>query len=94
MYLKTKYNYAAIVPYSEVQAKVDGNGTRKEQLMSNQTNNANLRKNGWDFTIFDISICVVLYVVSAAILILVCIKFAVKKNYKKKSYIHSILGRV
>jgi len=43
---------------------------------------------GWDLNIFDISICVVLYVTSATILILVCIKFAVKRTYKKKSHIN------
>ncbi|GLH13434.1 Sulfhydryl oxidase [Gryllus bimaculatus] len=49
---------------------------------------------GWNFNIFDISLCVVLYAGSAVILILVFIKFIVRKRYRKKAYIHDLLGKV
>ncbi|KAK0163625.1 hypothetical protein PV327_007290 [Microctonus hyperodae] len=52
------------------------------------------QKIGWDFTLFDISICVVLYITSAVILTLVCIKFLVKRSSKKKMQIHSLFLRV
>lgn len=48
----------------------------------------------WGFNLFDISICVVLYVCSVAILILVCIKFVFKRSYRKKPYVHDILSKV
>jgi thiol oxidase len=49
---------------------------------------------GWNFNIFDISLCVVLYAFSATILVLVCIKFVMRRRYRKKLYIHDILGKV
>ncbi|XP_046395671.1 sulfhydryl oxidase 2-like [Ischnura elegans] len=52
------------------------------------------RKLGWDFGIVDISLCAVLYISSAAILILVYIKFVLRNRYKKKSYVFDILGKV
>ncbi|XP_071444814.1 sulfhydryl oxidase 2-like [Hetaerina americana] len=52
------------------------------------------RKLGWDFSIADISLCVVLYISSAAILILVYIKFVLSNRYKKKSYVFDLLGKV
>ncbi|XP_054276211.1 sulfhydryl oxidase 2-like [Macrosteles quadrilineatus] len=48
----------------------------------------------WGFNIFDISLCVLLYICSVAILILVCIKFVFKRSYRKKHYIHDILSKV
>lgn len=84
-YLKTKYSYKKINYYNSVNTqKNDDNKMkiRQERLVLNKyTSN---KKIGWDFTIFDISICVVLYVASAIILILVCIKFAVKRTYRKQ----------
>lgn len=52
------------------------------------------KRTAWDFNVFDISLCVVLYVCSVAILILVCIKFVFKRSYRKKPYIHDILSKV
>ena len=49
---------------------------------------------GWNFNVFDISLCVVLYAFSATILILLCVKFVVRRRYRKKAYIHDILGKV
>ncbi|KAJ8897010.1 hypothetical protein PR048_002356 [Dryococelus australis] len=49
---------------------------------------------GWNFNIFDISLCVMLYMFSASICILVCIKFVMKKRYRKKSYVHDLFGKV
>lgn len=70
-YLKTKYSYKKINYYNSVNTqKNDDNKMkiRQERLVLNKyTSN---KKIGWDFTIFDISICVVLYVASAIILIL------------------------
>ena len=93
-YLKTKYSYKGINYYgSNDKRKDNGNRmkVRHERLVSNKY--ASSKKIGWDFTIFDISICVVLYVTSAVILILVCIKFAVKRTYRKRTYV-SLLGKV
>lgn len=87
-YLKTKYSYKKINYYNSVNTQKDDDNKmkiRQERLVLNKyTNN---KKIGWDFTIFDISICVVLYVASAIILILVCIKFAVKRTYRKRNYV-------
>ncbi|XP_033207328.1 sulfhydryl oxidase 1-like [Belonocnema kinseyi] len=97
-YLKSKYRYEGINFYkSSIKSKEEAGGhnvtkIRKERLVSSSFMSS--RKLGWDFTIFDISICVVLYVMSATILILVCIKFAVKRGYRKKPYVHSFFGRV
>jgi len=57
-------------------------------------NDAEKKRLGWNFNIFDISLCVLLYAFSAVILILICIKFAMKRGYRKKMYIHDILGKV
>lgn len=94
-YLKRKYSYAGI-NYDGSNSKQNENGSGKLKIRQERLALSKYtigKKLGWDFTIFDISICVVLYVASATILILVCIKFAVKKTYKKKSYI-SLLGKV
>ncbi|OAD58661.1 Sulfhydryl oxidase 1, partial [Eufriesea mexicana] len=92
-YLKTKYDYKRINYYDSVNTHKNNSNKmkiRQERLiLSKYTNN---KKVGWDFTIFDISICVVLYVASAIILILVCIKFAVKRTYKKRTYV-SLLAK-
>ena len=96
LYLKKKYRYEGINFYgSTIKMKEDVQNVtkiRKERLVSG--NFVNPKRLGWDFTIFDISICVVLYVMSATILILVCIKFAVKRGYKRKSCMHFLFGRV
>lgn len=92
-YLKTKYSYKKINYYNSVNTQKNNDNKMKirhERFVLNKyTNN---KKIGWDFTIFDISICVVLYVASAIILILVCIKFAVKRTYRKRNYV-SLLAK-
>ncbi|XP_026686519.1 sulfhydryl oxidase 1-like [Diaphorina citri] len=45
------------------------------------------------FNMFDISLCVVLYFASAGILILVGLKFCLKKSHRKKNYIYDVLGK-
>ncbi|XP_031829022.1 sulfhydryl oxidase 2 [Nomia melanderi] len=93
-YLKTKYSYKGINYYGSIDKRKDNNEKmkiRQERLVLNKY--VNSKKLGWDFTIFDISICVVLYATSTVILILVCVKFAVKRTYKKKTYVN-LLGRV
>lgn len=62
-----------------------------EQFVVNEVEKKRL---GWNFNIFDISLCVVLYAFSATILILICIKFVMRRGYRKKMYIHDILGKV
>ncbi|XP_076290507.1 sulfhydryl oxidase 1 [Lasioglossum baleicum] len=93
-YLKTKYSYKGINYYGSTNVRKTTDEkmkVRQERLVLNKY--VTSKKLGWDFTIFDISICVVLYAASTVILILVCIKFAVKRTYKKKTYV-SLLGRV
>lgn len=89
-YLKVKYSYDSIkldgISDADNVDMTNGNGSRMrpERLAESKRVTAF----GWDLNIFDISICVVLYVTSAAILVLVCIKFAVKRTYKKKGHIN------
>lgn len=89
-YLKTKYSYSSIKydGISSYDSDVDtinvGNGSRVR--LGRLAKEKHTTAFGWDLNVFDISICVVLYVTSAAILVLVCIKFAVKRT-KKKSHI-------
>lgn len=93
-YLKAKYSYKGINYYGSSNKRKtndDKMKIRQERLVLNKYTSS--KKIGWDFTIFDISICVVLYVTSAVILILVCIKFAVKRTYRKRGYV-SLLGKV
>ncbi|KAJ8686312.1 hypothetical protein QAD02_022106 [Eretmocerus hayati] len=80
-YLKRKYSKVNI----DLQG-VDLKLKQHEMNVSAPSSGASYRKPGlsWDFTIFDISLCVLLYVASAAILTLVCLKFAYKKTHKKK----------
>lgn len=41
----------------------------------------------WDFSLFDVSLCVILYIVSMGIIVLVCIKFLKnRRSYRKKFY--------
>ena len=90
-YLRTKYSYNSI-KYdgisgydSDVGTINVGNGSRVR--LGRLAKEKRTTAFGWDLNVFDISICVVLYVTSAAILVLVCIKFAVKRT-KKKSHIN------
>lgn len=99
LYLKKKYIRDQINLYGsslnlikEDEEELDVNKSINNRLRSNSA--VSSRRLGWDFNIFDISICVVLYVISASILILVCIKFASRRTYKKKPYIYSLFGRV
>ncbi|CAK9828271.1 Sulfhydryl oxidase 1 [Anthophora retusa] len=88
-YLISKYSSKGINYYDSVDKRKDNvtkMKVRQERLVLSVYINNN-KKLGWDFTIFDISICVVLYVVSGIILTLVCIKFAVKRTYRKRTYI-------
>ncbi|XP_022185343.2 sulfhydryl oxidase 1 [Nilaparvata lugens] len=54
-------------------------------FLSHNGNSSNSRST-WDFNLFDISLCVVLYVSSVVILFMVCVKFVVRKGYRKKPY--------
>jgi len=94
-YLKVKYSYNSIkfdgISGADDVGMINSNGSRvrSERLAKEKHATAF----GWDLNLFDISICVVLYVTSAAILVLVCIKFAVKRTYKKKVHIN-LLSKV
>ncbi|XP_053982149.1 sulfhydryl oxidase 1 isoform X1 [Hylaeus volcanicus] len=93
-YLKTKYSYKGINYYGSTNKHKDNGDKmkiRQERLVLNKYSNS--KKFGWDFTIFDISICVVLYATSTLILILGCVKFAVKRTYRKRAYVN-LLGKV
>lgn len=46
------------------------------------------------FNIFDVSLFVLLYLFSMAIIILVCVKFLFKKTYRKKAYAYDIFQKV
>lgn len=92
-YLKIKYSYSGIKFdgiddfHDRDVDMTNGNGSRvRPERLAKETKHATAF--GWDLNVFDISICVVLYVTSAAILVLVCIKFAVKRTYKKKGHIN------
>lgn len=90
-YLKTKYSYSSIkfdgINTSDNIDITNSNGSRvRPERLAKETKRSTAF--GWDLNIFDISICVVLYVTSAAILVLVCVKFAVKRTYKKKGHIN------
>lgn len=65
-----------------------------DQGFKHQLLGENSKRSLWGFNLFDISICVVLYVCSVAILILVCIKFVFKRSYRKKVYTHDISSKV
>lgn len=87
-YLKNKYSYIDSNQAEESTSEETRPKTKRDYMSSEEYAK---RKSGWDFTIFDISICVVLYVASTFILMLVCIKFAVKRNYRKKVFLPSFL---
>lgn len=90
-YLKVKYSYDSIkfdgISDADNVDMTNDNGSRvRPERLAKESKHVTAF--GWDLNIFDISICVVLYVTSAAILMLVCIKFAVKRTYKKKGHIN------
>ena len=96
IYLKKKYRYEGINFYKtssySKQDERDITKVRKGRLAP--ANFMNVRNIGWNFTIFDVSICVVLYVMSAMILILICIKFAVRGSYRRKGFLSSTFAKV
>lgn len=65
------------------------NGFEERTLNTSQS-----KRLSWDFNIFDISLCVFLYICSVTILIVVCIKFVFKRSYRKKTYVYDILSKV
>lgn len=95
-YLKIKYRHDKISFYGS-NFHLDNEDESDNKILSRKlvaSSAVSHRRLGWDFNIFDISICVVLYVISASILILVCIKFASRRSHKKKNYVYSLFGRV
>lgn len=86
-YLKNKYNKSNIIEdLSNEQVIHEDNDNRV------LTSGASTHKLNWDFTIFDISICVVLYATSALILMLVFVKFAFKRTTRKKSSFSNVFN--
>ncbi|KAG8229632.1 hypothetical protein J437_LFUL002357 [Ladona fulva] len=86
-YLKRIYDPENLIyppPFSSDDKKIDNNAA----------NEVEGKKVGWDFSFADISLCVVLYITSAAILVLVYIKFILSRRYKKKSFVYDLLGKV
>lgn len=88
-YLKKKYRLSEI----KYNSQWSRDRINKNELLSGK-NVTDQQKTGWDFTIFDISICVVLYIVSATILVLVCLQFVVKRSLKKKYNVQHFLRKV
>ncbi|RLU27096.1 hypothetical protein DMN91_000895, partial [Ooceraea biroi] len=96
-YLKTKYSVDAI-KYDGI----DGYGDDDNDDGALNGNDSKVRPErrakelkritgfGWDLNVFDLSICVVWYITSLAIIVLVCVKFAVKRTYKKKSHMNPL----
>ncbi|XP_012227767.1 sulfhydryl oxidase 2 [Linepithema humile] len=95
-YLKVKYSYSSI-KLDEINdlATINSNDSRaRSERLTREMKHINAF--GWDLNIFDISICVVLYCISAVICALVCFQFAIKKTlkkYRKKGHI-SLLPKV
>ncbi|XP_063977278.1 sulfhydryl oxidase 1 [Diachasmimorpha longicaudata] len=93
-YLKKKYGLTGIHYGPRAEPKWELSRPGREPLAAEAPIRTVERKPGWDFTVFDISILVVVYVASALILVLVCVQFAVKKSMRKKMFLHTLLGRV
>ncbi|XP_069694171.1 sulfhydryl oxidase 2-like isoform X2 [Periplaneta americana] len=93
MYGKSNISYIGISSDKRPQEYTLSNEESRfaEQFIANDGERKRL---GWNFNFFDISLCVVLYAFSATILVLVCIKFVMRRRYRKKLYIHDILGKV
>jgi thiol oxidase len=49
---------------------------------------------GFNFNIFDVSLCVILYICSTGIILLVCVKIFIKRTYRKKPYAYDIFHKV
>uniref|UniRef100_A0A0C9RKX6 Sulfhydryl oxidase n=1 Tax=Fopius arisanus TaxID=64838 RepID=A0A0C9RKX6_9HYME len=90
IYLKEKYGRSGIHYGSRENSEIVR--PRREHITVSLDRTVQI-KAGWDFTVFDISILVVLYVASAAILVLVCVQFAVKKSMKKRTFIQTLFRR-
>ncbi|XP_015109572.1 sulfhydryl oxidase 1 [Diachasma alloeum] len=93
-YLKRKHGVGGIQYGLKEAPKGEVGRPGREPLAAEGDSRTVQRRTGWDFTVFDISILVVLYVASAGILVLVCVQFAVKKSMRKKMFLHTLLGRV
>lgn len=93
-YLKVKYSNIKLDEINDL-ATINGNDSRvRAEKLTKEMKHVNAF--GWDLNIFDISICVVLYCISAVICALVCFQFAIKrtlKKYRKKGHI-SLLPKV
>lgn len=76
--------------YSPDESDLLGKGAVKSET----AHHLSPKKQSKDFNIFDISLCVTLYVVSALICVAVCLKFILRRRLRKKTYVHDVLGRV
>uniref|UniRef100_A0A1B6DEV1 Sulfhydryl oxidase n=1 Tax=Clastoptera arizonana TaxID=38151 RepID=A0A1B6DEV1_9HEMI len=101
MYLNVSYLQVSDVPTTPGEEEVKyANNLRHEnigqvkgfedQLLSTSQS----KRLSWDFNIFDISLCVFLYICSVAILVVVCVKFVFRRSYRKKTYIYDIFSKV
>lgn len=76
--------------YFANKSSIEQNNHRNSKLFDDE----NPKKISKHFNVFDISLCVVLYIVSAVICVGLYLKFVLKRRHKRKSYIQDLLGRV
>ncbi|KAL1457169.1 hypothetical protein WDU94_001829 [Cyamophila willieti] len=90
-YLKSIYSKISYKAVSEVYASTPSppHTQTKREILSKDPLVIDTRY----FNSFDISLCVMLYFVSAGILILVALKFCLRKTHRKKNFIYDVLGK-
>uniref|UniRef100_A0A8D9EMZ1 Sulfhydryl oxidase n=1 Tax=Cacopsylla melanoneura TaxID=428564 RepID=A0A8D9EMZ1_9HEMI len=92
-YLKTIYSKISYKAVSEVHAFTSSpsHTQTKREILSKDKDPLVIDTRY--FNSFDISLCVMLYFVSAGILILVALKFCLRKTHRKKNFIYDVLGK-
>lgn len=90
-YMKIKYS-ASNIKYDGINDNDSSNGNGNDAKVGPLAKETKRGAFGWDLNVFDISICVMLYITSTVIIVLVCVKFAMKRTYKKKSHVN-VLGK-
>lgn len=98
-FLKSMYSNISYIQWSDFQPsgttskpteisyskRLRNNNYGRDNSYETHDNDGTASKSSGDFNVFDISLCVLLYVSSVIILLLVCIKFVMKKSHKKKN---------
>lgn len=97
MYKNISYFMLDELPESSSEAPIASNLLRHENVEEEKGFNYSSTESKtlqFSFNILDVSLCVILYMFSLAIIILVCIKFLFKKTYRKKAYAYDIFQKV